>query len=235
MTHTVVSTRAQLLQAINTLLSEPAQKDVTLATLTELYEKFLEPENAFSIASLVFGGLVNEVRSRYAQIDHSILLLRRDQLEGKIPHRISFALKYNFSVLLHRPAQEAYELLGVLLNRYKQMLEQPGQGKSSTDALDDQFEALHQLCYFILVADQLPELLVAEGAHLLLSLPDPPSPTFNLAGDTAAFSTIFPVESVENTQVQLDYIESLMRKLQGHETLFVDIHLLSEGYLMNIR
>ncbi|MSP14204.1 MAG: hypothetical protein EXR62_14770 [Chloroflexi bacterium] len=79
--------------------------------------------------------------------------------------------------------------------------------------------------------ETVAELLVTYGCHLLLALPDDGSEYMNVM---ESFDDFTP-PTLEPISIHLSYIDSILQKIQGKAVLYMDIHILREGFLLNTR
>jgi hypothetical protein len=219
-----------ILDAVDTLLNKPEDVPNTLAVVNRLYYGFIrDRQNAFSIESVIYGSFLHELLDSDVQRERICLQIIRDQLLGTQPYTHTYALKYRFIDLLEGESLAAYNELVRLFDMFTQKIHDPGQEKPADYA--DLGEILY-LRYQQIHAKTVPELLVIQACHILLSLPDN-TKTFDAM---EFFSSIYPTSSMVTVDSQLDYVRGFLNKLLGEEVLFVDVHLLpNENFMINLR
>ncbi len=228
--------RYKVVQAIDVSLEQPDQKEETNQILRTTYQEFIE--SPFSLDSIVFGSIVHKALGTVAQEDEKVLRILRDKLLGQVPSRNTYALKYNFVELLQGEAYEAYEKLRSLLPLIADRVgasDIPSHESAESEAYEDLGESLYELCYEKMQTCTIADLLVAQGCQVLLSLPDDGSEYFDITSDKSSYSSIYPVSSIEAVDVHLKYVEGILERLEGKAVLFVDVHLLPEGFVLNLR
>lgn len=224
--------RYKIIQAIELFLNQPDSKKIACQILDAIRQEFLN--NIFALDSVVFGGIVEDARSLLLCGEIDSLHALRDELMGQIPSRNSYALKYNFVELLGQESYETYRKLTKLLQIISQRIDVSMTSREEIENYEDLRESLYVSCYEKMQVCTLADLLVAQGCHILLLLPDNGAMYFDIAD--SAFSSIYPpVYSQEAIEPHLTYVKSLLQKLEGKAALFVDIHLLPEGFVLNLR
>jgi len=226
--------RYEIAQAIEMLLAQPERSEEANRILRAFHHRFHEKEHILSLDSIVFGGLVHEALSSEAQREPSILSVLRDELMGHIPYRNTYALKHNFAELLYGDALEAYQKLKEIFAIVAGRVGTPMTLQDMSEEYKDLGESLYELCYEKLQTHTIAELLVAQGCHVLLTLPDDGSEYIDLK-DPFYFSTIYSISGMEAVGPHLKYVESILQKLEGKAILFVDVHLLPRGFVINLR
>jgi len=69
---------------------------------------------------------------------------------------------------------------------------------------------------------------------VLLTLPDDGSEYIDME-DPFDISTFYSIPDMEAVGPHLKYVESILQKLEGKAILFVDVHLLPRGFVINLR
>jgi hypothetical protein len=223
--------RKTILNAVDTLLNKPEHANNALAVVNRLYQDFIrDRQNAFSVERVVYGSFLHELLDSDVQRERICLQIIQDQLLGIQPYIHTYALKYRFIDLLEGESLVAYNELVRLFDMFIQKIHNPGQEEPAD--YEDLREILY-LRYQQIHAKTVPELLVIQACHILLSLPDN-TKTFDAM---EFFSGIYPTPSmVVTVDSQLDYVRGFLNKLLGEEVLFVDVHLLpNENFMINLR
>lgn len=228
------STRAQLLLALDLLIDPPdvSAPDKALQILQALTTKVNKTENLFSIESLVFGIFIMNVKHSYTKTHKDEHVSLRDELLGKSPHWHSYVIKNDLSRFMGHPTTLAYTNLQGALELYKEILVNKG---DNINQLENLLEELHLLCYQQILVTSLSDLIVCNASHTLLSLPLPPRATFDIEDEDIGWGHFGHVSSMEKTESQIIYIESLLQKLLGLSPIYIDIHFQAEGFIINLR
>lgn len=231
--------RSLLLEALDLLIdsSDSLQTNKAVNILSPLLSRFTAKEQLYSIESLVFGIFVKDINSPSTQANKEDLLILRDELLGRNPHWHSYAIKDDFAKSMNDLTVRTYKNLCSSIELFRMALSTntiyPQHDVSSN--LDDLLEDLHSLCYHDMIVSSLSDLIVSQAGHIILSLPTPPKKTFDILDPSSRWGTFGLASSIEKTETQLDYVESLIQKIEGRSVLFVDIHIHSEGFVINLR
>lgn len=220
----------EIIHAIDILLEQPNQQQEANRILESLFNHFHEKEHIFSLSSIVYGRFIQIVKAPEFQTNHAALSIFKNQLLGQTPYWATYALKYDFVGLLQGDFLQAYQKLEELLTIFAERLGNPRRNIPTIP--EDLTEILHDLCYEQLRPYTIAELLVAHGCHILLSLPDDGNESYDILN---VFGSIYPVSSIETVDTHLKYVRDILQKLQGKKVLFVDVHILPEGFVINFR
>lgn len=227
--------RCEIQQALETLLHRPGEREEAIEALEAFENKF--SEDAFSLEALVFGGIVQEALSEPAPDEPEWISALIDGLAGRTHYANAYALQYNLVRLLKDEALEAYQKLKTMLSIVAGRMGTPIKWEDESEAYKDLTESLFELCYERMSCDTIADFLVVQGCHVLFSVPDDGSECFDVREEWHGFSTIFPADLPAKLPIQphLDYVEGILRKLEGEEVLFVDVHILPEGFVITLR
>ena len=225
-------TRNTIVWAIESLLEHPNQKEDVNQVLALLRHKLSEEKNLFSFDSIVFGPFLSQVLSSEVQLEPETMIILKDELIGKTPYWNTYALKYDFTKLLYGDTLEAYQRLKEFLNLLVSYLNTNGVLEDIVERYEDLLEVLYEFCYGKLQSNTIAELLLGQSCHILLSLPHPILSYFDVQD---VFSSIYPISDMEKTNNQLGHVQGLLQKLEGKIVLFVDVHLLTDGFILNLR
>lgn len=228
--------RKDIVGAFDILLS---RQDISL-TLPETFNSLMKTLEArlsaygdFSVLQFVYGYFVSFAKSPDMQIDHKALLHTKRQLLGKEPYWNTYLINHDLAKLLAGEGLRVYQEILLLIDKMNQT------GNTNLDECRQLKKAVEKNGYLIYV-NTLPELLVAHLANILGRLPNQDPAVYDPLGVhelpyRLRYSSIRPKESTVSVQAQLDYCVGMLRKLAGEEILFVDVHLMSDGYLINLR
>jgi len=209
-----------------------------LAKLRSLKTQLLERDKAFKLDNLAYGGLLIEIIDAIESCRMEDLKLLQTELKGEESYIISYVFFDDLRDLLNESSLTQYSLLQELVFNYERLVSSLNFSDHDFNQRDyeDKLDCLHNLTYKGPPPGNLPEFIANLGSHILLSLPHyPPKHSFNIQGDEASFSTIFPVDRFEDTFVQLNYINKLLTKIEGKESIYVDIQIVPSGYTINLR
>lgn len=226
--------RQKILKSINVLIHHVREEEVNqaLTCLQSLEHHFTS--DLFSVNSVVFRGFVGMALDSATLSERVVLDQLKKELLGVVPSLNTYAIKHSFVHLLDCESQQAYLLLrqlyALLTSNYGSQPED-----ETLEEEDELREQLHDLCSEKIVATTIPQLLVTHTAQAILSLPYDYAETFDLMDEEVGFSTILPVSSQESLQEHLEYIGNMLKKIEGKKTLFIDIHILPEGFVLNLR
>jgi hypothetical protein len=228
--------RRELIRALEMLLAQPSQREEANQVLHTLELEFFEEtrKHVVSLDHIVFGSFVSAATSGEVQSDPSVLSALRDELIGRVPYRSTCALKCNLVESLHGDAFEAYCKLKKLLAVVTDRVGTPMTLEDMSEEYTDFRESLYELCYEKLQTHTIAELLVAQGCHVLMTLPDDGSEYIDME-DPFDISTFYSIPDMEAVGPHLKYVESILQKLEGKAILFVDVHLLPSGFVINLR
>lgn len=224
--------RDEIVRIIDILLNQPDQSKEANRLLHSLHQYFLEKEHIFSLDSIVYYPFIQLVGSPEFQKDRTALSVFKDQLLGQIPYWNTYALKYNFVELLQGDAVEAYQKLRQLLTIFTKRLNKLDPIQDISENYEDLLDRLDDLCYKRLHPYTLAEFLVAQGCHILLKLPRGESEYFDTLD---VFEGIYPVSTIESVNNHLKFVEDILQKLQGEIVLFIDVHILPNGFVLSSR
>jgi hypothetical protein len=214
--------------------------NVTVANdiLRSLDTRYNKVPSIFSLDSLFFGGLITAALDDEFQSQKSSLIQIRDELIGKQPYWKTYALKYNFTELFSPEMEKAFQWIIELLN----LVENHSERIVYRERFEDLHESLYTFVYESLIPMHLPELLLGLLIHAALVLPiwrpSETSDTFDAANDdtSGGFSLIWPPPSLEDTYLNhTAYLRSLLRKIKGEEIVYVDLTIVPNHSLLNIR
>jgi hypothetical protein len=227
---------AEVRQAISKLLNNaPAQRQEAIHSLLTLKELLLKREYAFDIECLAYGGIITLALDSEVQANSQILVELQNQLDGRKPYWKSYLLRYDFQTVLQARSLDAYHLVRELVDAYSEQTKLQSGRSLEQERYDNELEKLFLLCHEAITPRNIADLLVSQASHTLLALPNPPVTSFNVQDTVTGFSTIYPVDELEMVHGHLDHIQRLLRKLQGIESLYVDIHILPSGLVVNVR
>lgn len=225
----------ELRESINRLIGTHEDKESILQYLRAFKKRILQPEYAFDIESLLYGGIVTQALDAVSNEEQSVLLTLVNQMNGKMSYGVSYVLQHDFQGLLSDDALAIFHLLRDFVEWYERQIS-PSENQSVGIGGGDQlYEQLQTLCYNALPPKNISELMVSQASNILLSLPYPPELNFSMLGDTASFSTVYPVDSKEDVRIHIQYVRGLIRKLQGLESLYVDVNSLSSEFAISLR
>ena len=236
MSENLMSIGDEIQNTIVLLLKDSAISN-DISRLQSLKLQLLARSREFKLDDLVYGGPLIETCSFIEPLDKAGLNLLLDQLRGTLPYYKSYVFFRDFRELLNDDSRQQYDLLLQLTTSYEQCLGSLNDTGTIVDrtVYEDKMDLLYSLTYRGKRPANLPEFAIGLGCHILLSLPDPPSPSYNIQEDESSFSTILPVDKSEDTLNQLNYINSLLAKVKGEVSLYVDIQIVSSGYVFNLR
>jgi hypothetical protein len=231
------ATRNTIFRALEMLIDETniEEANAILRSLKTQYHKALP---IFSLDSLFFGGLITAALDDEFQSQKESLIQIRDELTGKQPYWKTYALKYDFVRLfgpeMHKAFQQIIELV--------EMVEEPEQRLENRERFEDLHEYLHAFLFEILVPTHLTEMLLGLLIHAALVLPiwrpSEVGDIFDVANsDTSgSFCLIWPPETLEDTYLNhTRYLRSLIQKIKGQEILYVDLTIVPNHSMLNIR
>ena len=224
--------RDEIVRAIDILVEQPNQRQEANHIMRQLSGHFQEKGHIFSLNSIVYGYFIRIVKAPEFQTDYTALSTFKSQLLGQAPYWATYALKYNFVELLQGEFLQSYRKLQQLLTILADRLNEKDLGQQGLESYENVREMLYESCYEHLKPYTIAELLVAHGCHILLSLPDDGNEYFDTLN---TFGGIYPVSNIEAVDKHLNQVKDLLRKLQGDAVVFVDVHILSEGFVINWR
>lgn len=232
----IQQTRSQILRAVELLINHPNTIEAEQAnqTLTSLWSKFSEKEQIYSIESLVFNIFVQDIKNSGTQAHRDELIRLRDELLGTASHWHSYAIRSDFTKSMTDSTIKTHNILQVVFVEYKRVL----LGNALDENLDiigELLEELHLSCYQNQPANFLVELLVFQACHTLLTLPIPPQKIVNIHDGESRWGSFGTGSAIVNVEDQINYVGDILRKIKGELVVFVDVHMLSEGFVLNVR
>lgn len=232
---TVHQTRSQILTVAEILINYPSTPKAEDATqiLTSLWSKFLEKEKIYSIDSLVFNIFVQDFKNPNTQAHRDELIRLRDELSGKTSHWHSYAIKNNLTESMSDSIKTIYGILQNAFKEYKKILEH--EFDKDIDILGEFLEELHLSCYQKQPAESLGELLVFQACHMLLMLPVPPRKIIGICDEESKWGNFGNDSTTVSIEDQINHIGYLLQKIKGELVVFVDVHIVSEGFLFSAR
>jgi hypothetical protein len=228
------SLRQQIIDLIDSRLENPDLDD-TPQDILLWFTKIMNGEESFSIERIVFGGFLLEVMTTE---EPGILREVRQELTVGKPYWGTYVVKYRFVELLQDEMLHAYE---TLQNLYELLIRKCRQsateyiGAGELEKQELYREVLSDLVYGRLAPETIHELLLAQACNALIALPYHFPVKFNLADEESIFSTLQAPEHVVELVDYLEHTRDALMKLQGMEPLFIDVHLLPEGYSLSLR
>lgn len=231
----IQQTRSQILKAAEMLINYPSTPKVEEATqiLTSLWSQFLEKEKIYSIDSLVFNIFVQDFKNLSTQAHRDELIRLRDELSGKASHWHSYAIKNDLTESMSDSIKTIYGILHGTFKEYKKILE--NDLDEDSDILGELLEDLHLSCYQKQPAESLVELLVFQACHMLLMLPVPPRKIIDVYDEESKWGSFGNGSTTINIEDQINHIGYLLQKIKGELAVFVDVHIVSEGFLFSVR
>lgn len=226
--------RNTLIKIIEMLLNYPEKVKFAKQTLANLEHELLTPRNLISIEKIVFGSTISALNDEEVQLDSNSLTAIKNDLLGTVPYKHTYALKYNFVELLDEVSLEIYQKSKHLLNIIIARINNEPIINNISEEYTNFYESLYDLSYDKLQIKTIADLLVSQISHLLLCLPDDGTEYIDMA-DPPRYSTIYSILDKEPILPHLDYINLLLKKLEGEVILFVDVHILKEGFAINLR
>lgn len=223
--------RTQIIQAIDILIENQENQEKANQILNSLYHKFSEEDQYFYLDSIVFMPFVQLARTSYFQRETSSLLHIKKQLLGEHLYTNIYAYKHNFSDILSENTSKTYQTLKKFLTMRLDLTEMFSHVDEFSQDYQDIRSELITSCDDLL-PNTLPNLLVINAVESLIKVSYIRSEEFDIID---RFSSTAPTSSVENLKLYLAYIEHLVQKIEGEEVLFVDVHLLSSGFVVNLR
>jgi hypothetical protein len=222
--------RTIILDSINAILTNSANKDDVIARLGDVYKNTLEIQNAFLIENIVFGQYIHLLLDNDVTNDPKQLQTIRDELLGQQPCFHTYALRYSFIELLDREFLMAYQGLLSMCDFVEQKAK-----NIKVEEIPENYDDLREnlfLLYKRLKAGSIADVLVIQACHILFSIPDDKQ-SFNI---TEWFGSIRTRPSITTIDQQLSYIKSLLNKLIGDDVLYVDTSILPDtNFMINLR
>jgi hypothetical protein len=226
--------RQQIIDVIDSRLENP-DLDETPRDILLWFNKIMNGEESFSIERIVFGGFLREVMTTQ---EPGVLSEVRQELTGGKPYWGKYVVKYRFIELLQDEMLHAYETLQNLYELLIRKCRQSADECFGPEELEKQElyrEVLSDLVYGRLAPETIHELLLTQACNALIALPYYFPVRFNLADEESIFSTLQAPEHVVELVDYLEHTRDALMKLQGTEPLFIEIHLLAEGYSLSLR
>jgi hypothetical protein len=231
------TTRSMLLHALDMLI-EGTNIEEANTVLQVLEDQYREKYQLFSLDRLFFGALITLSLDDEFQSQTESLIHIRSQLTGKQPHWGTYALKYDFTEFFSATMLNAFQQIAELLV----LIEESQKRLEHWEHFDNLHEDLYTFLFEILVPTHLSEMLQGLLIHAALVLPiwrlSEIGDTFDAANsDTSAgFSLIWPPETIEDTYLNhTQYLRSLIRKIKGEEIVYVDLTIVPNHSMLNIR
>ena len=204
--------------------------------LSELKSQLTVRARAFELPNLIYGGLIAEAASLSKMDDKEGLEILLSELIGERPYYKSYVFFDDLRDLLNETSFTHYQLLKELTIAYRQRIDSLVVASTNDEIIrDQQLDQLHELTYEISAPSNLPEFAIRVASHTLCLLPEPPARSFNLQDSASSFSTILPANRKIETVSTIEYIDNLLKKIQGEEPIYVDICISSSGNLITIR
>jgi hypothetical protein len=228
------SLRQLIIEIIDSKLDNPDLDKIPQDVIL-WFNKMINGEDSFSIESIVFGGFLIEVMTTE---EPSELRALRQELEGHQPYWNTYVAKHRFLDLLQGDMLQAYETLQSLYHLLVEKCSQGADDSYSPEALEKQElyrDTLSTLVYNNLKPETIYELLLTQACQALISLPYYYPVRFNPADEDNIFSTLHVPEHVVQLLDYLEHTKAALMKIQGAEPLFIDVHLLADGYFLSIR
>lgn len=222
--------RPIILNTIDSILMNAEHKESDIASLNNIYDHLHETQNAFLIDNIVFGHFIHLLTDNEVKRDTKLLQTIKDQLSGEKPYIQTYALRYPFVELLSGEIMDAYQ---ELLSMYDYVTRKVNNSK--VEEIPKNYSELREnlfLRYGRIKAKVIPDLLVIQACHTLLSLPDDQR-SFDVMD---VFSSIYPKPTITAIETQLSYVQGILNKLLGDEVLYIEVCILPDGnYMINLR
>lgn len=228
--------RSQILRAVELLINHPNTTEAEQAnqTLASLWSKFSEKEQIYSLESLVFNIFVQDIKNSGTQSHRDELIRLRDELSGTASHWHSYAIRNDFTKSMTDSIMKTHNILQVAFAEYKRVLLKNALDEN-LDIIGELLEELHSSCYQNQPANFLVDLLVFQACHTLLTLPVPPQKSVNIYNSESRWGSFGNGSAIVNVEDQINYIGDILQKIKGELVVFVDIHMLSEGFVFSVR
>lgn len=223
--------RRTLILLIAKLQTPPPESKVAFAELLRLKDALEAPEHIFDIANLVWGSTVQALTDPEMQWGKAEYEALRQELRGQSGSFQTYALKHPFVDLLDEAGKQAYQQAKFIVHERLQALAADPPTTLFSEAYEQVADTLSE---YQRTPITLADLILAHICTHLFQLPEVAS--FDILDEEMhGFSSILPSAAVIDVRQELAHLEGMLHKLEGNAVLFVEVGLLPQGYILNIR
>lgn len=201
--------------------------------LKDLYEYIFQYR--YSLASIVFGGTIVYLSSKEVEREPEVLDMVDRELKGQERNWNTTAIKHDFTLHLSDKFRALYHGLQKIIS----LLNQEDELESSEIELivayaDDLYEGIKTE-----IPETIDDLIIITACNVLFQLPSNYPKHFNLSDERGGYGSLF--SSIGSRDIVVDihehvsYIDGLLEKLEGKRTLYIDVSIILEYHLINIR
>lgn len=157
------------------------------------------------------------------------------ELKGQKRNWNTTAIKHDFTPHLSDKFRALYHGLQKIVT----LLNQEDELESSEIELidsyaDDLYEGIETE-----ISETIDDLIIITACNVLFRLPSNYPKHFDLLDERGGYGSKFSSIGSRNIMVDIDehvsYLEGLLEKLEGKRTLYIDVSIISEYHLINIR
>jgi hypothetical protein len=205
----------------------------TRERLNRLYEYIFK--YPYSLASIVFGSTIIYLSSKEVEREPEIIDIVGKELKGQERNWNTTAIKHDFTLYLSDKFCALYRGLQKIVTLLNQ---EDALGSGTIELIDSYADDLYEG-----IETEIPEtiddLIIITACNVLFLLPSHYPKHFDLSdergGYGAKFSSIGSRDIMVDIDEHISYIVGLLDKLEGKRTLYVDVSIISEYHLINLR
>lgn len=228
MTDLSLNTVRETLISIARDMRDPSQDPIMVhARLTDV-KRFLI-KNKWSLASIAFGSFASYLGDSELKLEPEIADILREELEGKRGYWNIHVFKENMLSEMRPAYVESYRTLKRLVEISERIASEE---QEEVDAMQEGFYILREEYQ----PDTVGELMVSLATEIVSRLPADFRAVFHNDDETlplAGFSGLYQGQ-IQRSE-HLDYVQKLLQQIEGQRPFYIDVTILPEYCLVNVR